>query len=198
MPESTASVLVLASASPRRLDLLRQVLIKPDHIHAAEIDETPTAAEAPRALAERLAAAKAGQVAAEYPGAYVIGADTIVAAGRRILGKAEDAATAQRYLSLLSGRRHKVLGGVTVIAPDGRRASRLVETSVTFARLTGGDIEAYLATGEWRGKAGAYAIQGYAARFVRALGGSYSNVVGLPLFEAVRLLEGLGYRPPGG
>ncbi|MAF48379.1 MAG: Maf family nucleotide pyrophosphatase [Rhodospirillales bacterium] len=198
MPESTASVLVLASASPRRLDLLRQVLIEPDHIHAAEIDETPTAAEAPRALAERLAAAKAGQVAAEYPGAYVIGADTIVAAGRRILGKAEDAATAQRYLSLLSGRRHKVLGGVTVIAPDGRRASRLVETSVTFARLTGGDIEAYLATGEWRGKAGAYAIQGYAARFVRALGGSYSNVVGLPLFEAVRLLEGLGYRPPGG
>jgi septum formation protein len=194
MPENAASVLVLASASPRRLDLLRQVLIEPDHVHPAEIDETPLPGETPRALAQRLAAAKADQVAVDHSGAYIIGADTIVAAGRRILGKAEDAGTAADFLKLLSGRRHKVLGGVTVIAPDGRRASRLVETSVTFQRLTDTDIAAYLATDEWRGKAGAYGIQGYAARFVRAISGSYSNVVGLPIYETVRLLQGLGYR----
>ena len=194
MPESKASVLVLASASPRRLQLLRQVLIEPDHIHPAEIDETPLINEAPRALAARLAQAKASHVAGDYPGAFVIGADTIVAAGRRILGQAEDGETAARFLKLLSGRRHRVLGGVSVMAPDGRRASRLVETSVTFQRLTGKEIEAYLDTGEWRGKAGAYGIQGYATRFVRAISGSYSNVVGLPIYETVRLLQGLGYR----
>ena len=194
MPESKASVLVLASASPRRLDLLRQVLIEPDHIHPAEIDEPPLINEAPRALAARLADAKAAHVAAGNPGAFVIGADTIVAAGRRVLGKAEDAEAAGKFLKLLSGRRHRVLGGVSIIAPDGRRASRLVETSVTFQRLGRYDIEAYLATGEWQDKAGAYAIQGYAARFVAQLRGSYSNVVGLPIYETVRLLQGLGYR----
>ena len=194
MPESKASVLVLASASPRRLDLLRQVLIEPDHIHPAQIDETVLINEAPRALAARLAEAKASHVAGNYPGAFVIGADTIVAVGRRILGQAEDDETAARFLKLLSGRRHRVLGGISVIAPDGRRASRLVETSVTFQRLTGKEIEAYLGTGEWQGKAGAYGIQGYAARFVRQLRGSYSNVVGLPIYETVRLLQGLGYR----
>ena len=194
MPESKASVLVLASASPRRLDLLRQVLIEPDHIHPAQIDETALINEAPRALAARLAEAKASHVAGNYRGAFVIGADTIVAAGRRILGQAEDHETAARFLKLLSGRRHRVLGGVSVIAPDGRRASRLVETSVTFQRLTGKEIATYLDTGEWQGKAGAYGIQGYAARFVRQLRGSYSNVVGLPIYETVRLLQGLGYR----
>ena len=194
MPETHASVLVLASASPRRLDLLRQVLIEPDHIHPAQIDETALINEVPRALAARLAEAKASHVAGNYPGAFVIGADTIVAAGRRILGQAEDGETAARFLKLLSGRRHRVLGGVSVIAPDGRRASRLVETSVTFQRLTGKEIEAYLDTGEWLGMAGAYGIQGYAARFVRQLRGSYSNVVGLPIYETVRLLQGLGYR----
>jgi len=194
MPESKASVLVLASASPRRLDLLRQVSIEPDHIHPARIDESALKNEAPRALTARLAEAKASHVAGNYPGAFVIGADTIVAAGRRILGQAKDGETAARLLKLLSGRRHRVLSGVSVIAADGRRASRLVETSVTFQRLTGKEIEAYLDTGEWQGKAGAYGIQGYAARFVRQLRGSYSNVVGLPIYETVRLLQGMGYR----
>jgi septum formation protein len=194
MPETHASVLVLASASPRRLSLLRQVSIEPDHILPAEIDETPLKDEAAGALAARLADAKAAHVAAGNPGAFVIGADTVVVAGRRVLGKAEDAEAAGKFLKLLSGRRHRVLGGVSVIAPDGRRAARLVETSVTFQRLGRNDIEAYLATGEWQGKAGAYAIQGYAARFVAQLRGSYSNVVGLPIYETVRLLQGLGYR----
>jgi septum formation protein len=194
MPETLASVLVLASASPRRLDLLRQVLIEPDHILPAEIDETPLKDEAPRALAARLADAKAAHVAVGNPGSFVIGADTIVVAGRRVFGKAENAEAAEQYLKLLSGRRHRVLGGVSIIAPDGRRASRLVETSVTFQRLSKKDIEAYLATGEWQGKAGAYAIQGYAARFIAQMRGSYSNVVGLPIYETVRLLQGLGYR----
>ncbi len=194
MPEALASILVLASASPRRLGLLRQVLIVPDHIVPAEIDETPLKYEAPRALATRLAGAKAAHVAAAHPGAFVIGADTIIVAGRRVLGKAEDAEAAGQFLNLLSGRRHRVLGGVCIIAPDGRLASRLVETTVTFQRLGQKDIEAYLDTGEWRGKAGAYAIQGYAARFVAQLRGSYSNVVGMPIYETVRLLQGLGYR----
>ena len=194
MPETHTSVLVLASASPRRLSLLRQVLIEPDHILPAEIDETPLKDEAPRALAARLAGVKAAHVAAANPGAFVIGADTIVVAGRRILGKAEDAEAAAKFLKLLSGRRHRVLGGVCIIAPDGRRAARRVETSVSFQRLGQADIDAYLATDEWQGKAGAYAIQGYAARFVAQLRGSYSNVVGLPIYETVRLLQGLGYR----
>jgi len=196
MPESVASVLVLASASPRRLDLLRQVGIEPDHICPAEIDETPLLGEMPGASATRLGDAKASRVAREFPGTFVIGADTVVAAGRRILGKAENEDAAARFLGLLSGRRHRVLGGVTVIAPDGRRASRLVETSVTFKRLTETDIRDYLATGEWRDKAGAYGIQGYAARFVSAIRGSYPNGVGLPIFETVRLLRGLGYEDP--
>ena len=194
MPEALASILVLASASPRRLGLLRQGLIVPDHIVPAEIDETPLKDEAPRALAARLAGAKAAHVAAAHPGAFVIGADTIVVAGRRVLGKAEDAEAAGQFLNLLSGRRHRVLGGVCIIAPDGRLASRLVESTVTFQRLGQKDIKAYLDTGEWQGKAGAYAIQGYAARFVAQLRGSYSNVVGMPIYETVRLLQGLGYR----
>ncbi len=188
--------LILASASPRRLDLLRQVGLVPDLIDPPAVDEAPHARELPADHAERIAGAKAAVVAARHPRSFVIAADTVVACGRRILPKAEDEATARRCLALLSGRRHRVIGAVSVIAPDGRRASRLVRTAVAFKRLATHEIDRYLASGEWRGKAGGYAIQGRAAAFVSSLNGSYSNVVGLPLFETHALLMGLGYRGP--
>lgn len=188
-----ATVLVLASASPRRVDLLAQIGIVPSAIDPADIDETPLKDELPRPHAERLARAKAFAVAARHPGAFVLAADTVVGVGRRILPKAEDEATARRCLDLLSGRRHRVYGGVSVIAPSGQQISRVVETVVTFGRLSAEEHAAYLASGEWHGKAGGYAIQGRAARLVKALSGSYSNVVGLPLYETARLLGGLGF-----
>lgn len=187
--------LVLASASPRRRALLAQVAITPDAVEPAEIDETPLSRELPRQHALRLAQAKAQAVAARHPGAFVLGADTVVACGRRILPKARDVGTARRCLKLLSGRRHRVFGGIAVIAPDGSLSKRLAESIVAFRRLEPEEIEQYLASREWEGKAGGYAIQGLAARFVRLLGGSYSNVVGLPLFETVALLAGKGYEP---
>jgi septum formation protein len=190
--------LVLASASPRRRDLLAQIGLVPDRIAPAAIDETPLPGELPEAHARRLAALKAAAGAALHPGAFVLGADTVVALGRRILPKAEDAATAGRCLALLSGRRHRVLGGVVLVGPGGTRAERLVTSTVTFKRLTAAEIDAYLASGEWRGKAGGYAIQGRAAAFVRFLAGSYSNVVGLPLYETAQILAGLGALPPAG
>jgi septum formation protein len=186
--------LILASASPRRLELLAQIGLQPEAVLPPDIDETPRPRELPRDLARRLARAKAEAAAA--PGAFVIAADTVVAAGRRILPKAEDEATARACLRLLSGRRHRVITGLTVRAPSGRRAERLVESIVAFARLTAVQIDAYLASGEWRGKAGGYAIQGRAAAHIRFLSGSYSNVVGLPLFETAQLLRGLGYPLP--
>lgn len=186
--------LVLASASPRRLDLLAQIGIVPDRVVSPEIDETPVRAELPRAYALRLARAKAGAVAA--PGCLVLAADTVVAAGRRILPKAETEAEARRCLALLSGRRHSVLTAVALAMPDGRRSERVVTSVVAFARLTAPQLDAYLAGGEWRGKAGGYAIQGHAAAFVRFLSGSYSNVVGLPLFETAQLLRGAGWLQP--
>ena len=185
--------LVLASASPRRRDLLAQVRLSPDAIDPAELDETPRPRETPARHALRLAEEKARAVAARHPGAYVLGADTVVACGRRILPKPLDEATARRCLLLLSGRRHRVIGGIAVLGPDGRLASRIAESTVAFKRLTPEELGDYLATREWRGKAGGYAIQGIAARFVRALSGSYSNVVGLPLYETVALLAGRGY-----
>ncbi len=191
---STSDRLVLASASPRRLELLRQIGIEPDATDPAEIDETPGPKETPRQYALRLAVAKAAAVAAKHPGAWVLGADTTVACGRRILAKTEDAAVARGWLKLLSGRRHRVHGGICVIDPKGGRHPRLITTMVTFKRLDADEIKAYLAIDEWRGKAGAYAIQGRAAVFVRAINGSYSNVVGLALFETHALLNGLGYR----
>jgi septum formation protein len=185
--------LILASASPRRHDLLQQIGITPDLIEAADLDETPGPRELPPQLAQRLARAKAEAVAANHPGAFVLAADTVVACGRRILPKADSEQQARHCLTLLSGRRHRVLSGICLIAPDARQVSRLVTTQVTFRRLDAREIDFYIARGEWQGKAGGYAIQGFAAVFVRALGGSYSNVVGLPLQETYGLLRGLGY-----
>ena len=196
MPAATPRPpLVLASASPRRRALLEQIGYAPDMVEPAELDEAALPGERPEAHAARLAHAKAEAVAARHPGAFVLGADTVVACGRRILGKAETEEEARRCLSLLSGRRHRVYGGVTAIDPSGRAASRLVRTAVTFKRLSAEEVAAYLACGEWRGKAGGYAIQGRAAAYIRFVGGSYSNVVGLPLHETYQLLVGLGLPP---
>lgn len=192
----TTPRLVLASASPRRLDLLAQIDLKPDAVVAAEIDETPTPNETPRLLALRLAVAKAAKVAADQPDAFVLAADTVVAVGRRVLPKVETEAQGRACLELLSGRAHKVLTAVALQAPDGRAASRLVESRLHFKRLTAAEITAYLASGEGIGKAGGYAIQGRAGGFVMALQGSYSAVVGLPLYETLNLLTGLGYVAP--
>jgi septum formation protein len=189
-----ANPLVLASASPRRRDLLAQIGIVPDRIAPAAVDEMPRRGELPGPHALRLAEAKARAASTHHPGAFVLGADTVVALGRRILPKAEDEATARRCLGLLSGRRHKVLGGVCVLAPEGRVRTRLVASVVAFKPLSADEIADYLARGEWHGKAGGYAIQGRAAALVRFLSGSYSNVVGLPLYETAQLLKGLGYR----
>jgi septum formation protein len=188
--------LVLASASPRRLDLLRQIGLAPDIIEASEVDETPHRDETPRRLALRLAEAKAACAVSRHPGAFVVGADTVVALGRRVLPKAASEDEVAACLRLLSGRAHRVLTGVCVTGADGRRASRLVETRVHFKRLTAGDVDGYLQSGEGIGKAGGYAIQGRAGAFVVSLQGSYSGVVGLPLHETANLLAGLGYRRP--
>ncbi len=184
--------LILASASPRRLDLLRQVGLEPAAIDPAELDETPGPAEAPRAYALRMAMEKLAAVAPRHPGKLVLAADSVVAVGRRILPKAETEAQARACLALMSGRRHKVLGGVAVSFPDGKVRTRLVETVVRFRRLQAADIEGYVQGGEWKGKAGGYAIQGQAATFISFIAGSYSNVVGLPLFETVQLLKAAG------
>jgi septum formation protein len=183
---------VLASASPRRLDLLRQIGIEPDSIDPADLNEAAKSDETPRLLAGRLSREKARLVAGRSPGAYVLAADTVVTVGRRVLPKAQTAEEARLCLELLSGRAHRVLTGVALIAPDGREAARLSETRLHFKRLTDAEIDAYLAGGEWRGKAGGYAIQGAAGAFVMALQGSYSGVVGLPLYETLGLLVGLG------
>jgi septum formation protein len=185
--------LVLASASPRRRDLLAQIGIRPTEIRAADLDENPLKGETPRALAARLSQAKARAVAKQRPDALVLAADTVVALGRRILPKAESDAEVRHCLGLLSGRRHRVLTGLCLIHSDGRMVSRTVETLLRFKRLDDAEIAAYLRCGEGLGKAGGYAIQGRAAVFVAWLGGSYSNVVGLPLAETAQLFRGFGY-----
>lgn len=191
--------LVLASASPRRLALLQQVGIEPDALMPADVDETPEKTETPRDLARRLARlkAQAARRVAEKDEAlghcFVVAADTVVALGRRILPKTETMDEAAACLRLLSGRQHRVYTGVSVITPRGSRRERLVETRVRFKRLSPEEIESYLASGEWRGKAGGYAIQGLGGSFVVRLVGSYPNVVGLPLYETVSLLEGEGF-----
>jgi septum formation protein len=174
---------VLASASPRRRDLLAQIGITPDTVAPADIDETPAPGELPKPHAERLAREKAAAVAAGHTGCLILAADTVVAVGKRILPKAEDEATARRCLALLSGRRHTVISGISLVLPDGRQLTKSVTTTVAFKVLSREDTESYIAGGEWDGKAGGYAIQGHAAAFVRFISGSYSSVVGLPLFE---------------
>ncbi|NVK20393.1 MAG: septum formation protein Maf [Methylocystaceae bacterium] len=187
--------LVLASASPRRVSLLDQIGITPDVIAPAHIDETALKNELPRKLAERLAIGKAQAVAQDHPGSFVLGADTVVGVGRRILPKPENAVQARQFLELLSGRRHHVYGGLCIIAPDGSAHSRLIDTAVKFKPLSLEEITDYIALNEWDGKAGGYAIQGFAGAFVEKIIGSYSNVVGLSLPETKNLLTGLGYRP---
>ena len=191
--------LVLASASPRRLALLAQIGVKPDAVLPSEVDETPRRGEAPRALAERLAMEKGSVAAAmaleqtDSAPHLTLAADTVVCVGRRILPKCETPDEAEACLNLLSGRGHRVYTGLALIAAGGAARRRLVETRLRFKRLSRGEIEAYLASGEWRGKAGGYAIQGFAGAFVERLVGSYSNVVGLPLAETAALLAGHGY-----
>jgi nucleoside triphosphate pyrophosphatase len=194
MPSPRHAPLILASASPRRLDLLRQIGIEPQAVSPAHIDETPRKRELPAPYARRMAGEKAAAAAPAHPGAFILAADTAVAVGRRLLPKVEDAAAARRCLELLSGRRHRVFGGLVVIAPDGRRVARLVTTIVWVKRLHPTEIDDFIAAGEWQGKAGGYAIQGRAAAFIPRIGGSYSNVVGLPLAETAAALVGLGYR----
>lgn len=183
--------LILASASPRRLDLLAQAGIVPDRVVAADIDETPLKDELPRALVERLARRKAQAVAGQ--GAYVLAADTVVALGRRILGKPGDEDEARRFLDLMSGRRHRVVGGIALVTPDGKVLSRVVETVVQFKKLNSQEAADYIASGEWEGKAGGYGIQGRAEVFVKFLRGSYSNVVGLSLYDTMQMLNGSGF-----
>jgi septum formation protein len=182
---------VLASSSPRRLALLAQIGITPCAIIPPDIDETPTRTELPRPYAQRMARAKADTVA--LPGRFVLAADTVVAVGRRILPKAATEQEARFCIDLLSGRRHHVLTAVVLTAPDGRRAERLSDSVVAFSRLTEPQKRAWLALGEWDGKAGGYAINGAAAMFVRFLSGSFSGVVGLPLFETAQLFRGFGW-----
>ena len=187
--------LVLASSSPRRLALLRQIGVEPDEIFAPAVDETPLPRELPRVHASRLAGAKTDAAASRRAAAcLILGADTVVACGRRILPKAADAKSALDCLRLLSGRRHRVYTAVALRAPDGRQVLRVAMTVVRFKRLAEDELERYLASGEWQGKAGGYAIQGRAEAFALAINGSYSNVVGLPLAVTVDLLRGLGWR----
>jgi septum formation protein len=185
---------VLASSSPRRLALLAQIGITPSAIMPPDIDESPMRAELPRLYAQRMARAKAAAV--PMPGQFVLAADTVVAVGRRILPKAANETEARACIDLLSGRRHRVLTAVVLTAPDGRRAERLSESIVAFSRVTAAQKTAWLALGEWEGKAGGYAVNGAAAAFVRFLSGSFSGVVGLPLFETAQMLRGFGWRVP--
>lgn len=193
MTAATPLRLVLASASPRRLDLLRQMQIAPDTVAPADIDETPQKGELPLAYAARIAAEKAAAVASLHAGAVILSADTVVACGRRILPKAETEAEARACLALLSGRRHRVISAVCVIAPDGTARTRSVSSTVRFKRLAADEIESYINSMEWKGKAGGYAIQGLAAAFIPFISGSYSTIVGLPLAETMQMLKGAGY-----
>ncbi len=185
--------LILASASPRRRTLLAQIGITPDSIIPAEIDESPHRQELPRAYAKRMAVEKAQAVAADHKDALILAADTVVAVGRRILPKTEDRDQVEQCLRLLSGRRHRVMTGLCLIAPDGQKRVRCVESIVGIKRLSEQERAFYLDHGDWQGKAGGYAIQGHAAAFIRFLSGSYSNVVGLPLYDVAAMLQGMGY-----
>ncbi|MCO8017439.1 Maf family protein [Brevundimonas diminuta] len=195
-PDTLAPRLILASSSPRRIELLALIGIAPDLVDPADIDETPQRAETPARLAQRLACSKAAVVAERHPDGVVLAADTVVAVGRRLLEKPADEAEASRFLKLLSGRNHRVFTGVAVIH-GGRTSWRVVETRVSFKPLSDGEIAAYVASGEWRGKAGGYGIQGRAAAFITRIVGSHPAVMGLPLYETANLLRGAGWRGEG-
>ena len=190
-----ASQLVLASASPRRRELLAQIGLSPT-IMVADIDETPQKREKPQPYALRMASEKVLKVRdqnAETVNHFVLAGDTVVACGQRILPKTEDEASARACLALLSGRRHRVYGGIALISPEGHMRTRLVTSMVRFRKLGSDDIDSYIASGEWHGKAGGYAIQGMAAIFIQQISGSYSNIVGFSLFDVAALLTGQGF-----
>lgn len=191
-PEPRNPRLILASASPRRRDLLAQIGVTPDLVRPADIDETPNQAERPRDYAQRMAHEKALAIVPE-PGAMILSGDTVVAAGRRILPKAEDERVARECLELLSGRRHTVFSAVALRMPDGEIRAKLSESAVRFKRLSAAEIDAYLESGEWHGKAGGYAVQGIAAGLIAWMQGSYSGIVGLPLYETRVLLKSAGF-----
>ncbi len=186
-------MLILASASPRRLELLKQLGIAPDKVAPADIDETPHKAEQPAAYAKRIASEKALKVSSQHTGSIILAADTVVGVGRRILPKTETEAEAKTCLELMSGRRHNVLTAISVIGKNGKQKTKLVVSVVKFRRLSESDIAAYINSGEWKGKAGGYAIQGKAAALIPFISGSYSNIVGLPLFETLAMLKDAGY-----
>ena len=185
--------LILASASPRRCELLGQIGVSPDAVDPADLDETPLKSELPAAYAARVAAEKGALVAQRHPGTLVLSGDTVVAVGRRILPKAESEAEARECLDLLSGRRHRVFSAITLIDAEGKARHRLSVNSVIFKRLDRAEIDAYIASEEWHGKAGGYAIQGRAAGLIRAIQGSHSAIMGLPLYETRALLKAAGY-----
>lgn len=188
-----AAPLVLASASPRRLELLKQVGITPDAVVPADIDETPLKNELPTAYVRRVAIGKSTALRETHAAHFILSADTTVAVGRRILGKSEDTDEIAKWLNLLSGRRHRVITGVSLIAPDGKQRDKVVTSIVQFKRLTKNDIDNYIASGEWRGKAGGYGIQGKASGLISYISGSYTGIVGLPLYETLNMLESAGY-----
>lgn len=185
--------LILASASPRRLELLAQIGITPNLVLPADINEDPYKDEKPLDYVERMGYGKAKVIADDHPGHFIIGADTAVICGHQILPKAEDIDTAHACIKKLSGRRHRVYGGLCIFAPNGKAIKKTVQSLVQFKRLSQNEIDAYLASKEWDGKAGGYAIQGLAAAYIKQISGSYTNIVGLPLFETKQILTGLGY-----
>lgn len=189
----TKPKLILASASPRRLSLLADIGITPDQVRPADIDETPFKAERPRDLALRLAVEKGEVIVAQEPDALVLSADTVVSCGRRVLPKAKTEKDVRDCLALLSGRRHHVMTGVALYLPDGTCINKICDSTVSFKRLINDEIESYVATGEGIGKAGGYAIQSHAACFIKFISGSYSNIVGLPLYEITQALQRAGY-----
>lgn len=193
MKNKSEQRLVLASASPRRLDLLSQIGITPDAVIPADIDESEFAREHPRDVCVRLALGKARKVAESEKGAFILGADTVVACGRRTLPKGETREDVTSCLERLSGRRHRIYGGICIIAPDGREVTRCVQTMVHFKPLSADEINFYAKSGEGEGKAGAYGIQGLASAFVKKIEGSYSNIVGLSCYDTLAMLTGLGY-----
>lgn len=186
--------LILASAAPRRKDLLVGQGVHPDAIIPADIDETPLKGELPRPYVKRMAIEKARAIHPDNQGSFILAADTVVVMGRRILQKPADEQEAYQFLTLMSGRRHKVIGGICLITPDGKEVSRIVETTVKFKNLTEQEKQAYLDSNEWDGKAGGYAIQGLAAQFIPFISGSYTNIVGLSIYDTVNMLRGNGFQ----